>query len=81
MTYRLAHDANGAPVLETARLRLRMPSLNDIGPSYGFWSSDRSAIMGGPWTIETLTSETEDLLAQWQKPYRWYACFPPICAG
>jgi RimJ/RimL family protein N-acetyltransferase len=67
MTYRLAHDANGGPVLETARLRLRMPTLGDIPASYRFWSSDRSILMGGPWTMDTLTAETEDLLAQWQK--------------
>lgn len=67
MTFRLTQDANGAPVLETARLRLRLPRLSDIGPSYRFWSSTRSHLMGGPWTMETLTAETQGLLDQWQK--------------
>lgn len=67
MTYRLAQDANGGPVLVTARLRLRMPVPGDIEPSYRFWSSERSRLMGGPWTMEQLTSETRGLLDQWQK--------------
>jgi RimJ/RimL family protein N-acetyltransferase len=67
MTYRLAKGANGAPVLETARLRLRMPTLDDIPASYRFWSSVRSNMMGGPWSMETLVANTEDLLVQWQK--------------
>ncbi|MGL4235332.1 GNAT family N-acetyltransferase [Tabrizicola sp.] len=67
MTYRLAHDANGGPVLETERLRLRLPTLADIPASYRFWSSDRSIMMGGPWSMETLQTETQDLLNQWQK--------------
>jgi RimJ/RimL family protein N-acetyltransferase len=67
MTYELAQDANGGPVLVTERLRLRRPTLGDIPASYGFWSSDRSALMGGPWSMETLASETEGLFAQWQR--------------
>ncbi|MBL9050631.1 MAG: GNAT family N-acetyltransferase [Tabrizicola sp.] len=67
MTYRLAQDANGGPVLETARLRLRMPTLDDIQPSFRFWSSDRSRLMGGPWTLDKLAAETQGLLDQWQK--------------
>lgn len=67
MTYVLAQDGNGGPVLETARLRLRLPRREDIPASYEFWSSPRSALMGGPWSMETLVAETEDLLAQWQK--------------
>ncbi len=67
MTYNLAQDHNGGPVLETARLRLRLPTMDDIPASYRFWSSDRSALMGGPWTLATLVAETEDLFAQWQK--------------
>lgn len=67
MTYRLEQDANGGPVLVTARLRLRMPRLSDIEPSFRFWSSDRSHLMGGPWTMEQLTAETQGLLDQWQK--------------
>ena len=67
MTYRLEQDANGGPVLETARLRLRLPRLSDIEPSYRFWSSERSRLMGGPWTLDQLTAETQGLLDQWQK--------------
>jgi RimJ/RimL family protein N-acetyltransferase len=67
MTYRLAQDANGNPVLVTERLRLRKPTLADIPASWRFWSSDRSILMGGPWSMETLVIETEDLLTQWQK--------------
>lgn len=67
MTYRLTQDANGGPVLETARLCLRQPRLSDIEPSYRLWSSDRSHLMGGPWSMETLATETQGLLDQWQK--------------
>ena len=67
MTYRLSQDTNGGPVLLTARLALRLPRLSDIGPSFRFWSSDRSIIVGGPWSMETLAAETQDLLDQWQK--------------
>lgn len=67
MTYRLAQDANGGPVLETARLRLRKPSLADIDPSYRFWSSDRTHMMGGPWSMDQLRAETQGLFDQWQK--------------
>lgn len=67
MTYRLTQDANGGPVLETARLRLRMPTLDDVDASFCFWSSNRSEMMGGRWTRETLVANTEDLLVQWRK--------------
>ena len=67
MTYRLAEGANGGPVLQTARLRLRMPRMDDVPASYRFWSSDRSHMMGGPSSMETLVANTEDLLAQWQR--------------
>jgi RimJ/RimL family protein N-acetyltransferase len=67
MTYRLAEGADGGPVLVTERLCLRLPKLNDIPASFRFWSSDRSALMGGPWTMETLVAETKGLFAQWQK--------------
>lgn len=67
MTYRLAEGANGGPVLVTERLRLRQPRLSDIEPSFRFWSSARSQLMGGPWTMVTLAAETQGLLDQWQK--------------
>lgn len=67
MTYRLSQDDAGCPVLVTERLALRLPRLSDIKPSYRFWSSDRSSLMGGPWSMETLAAETQDLLDQWKK--------------
>lgn len=67
MSFTLAQDSDGCPVLVTARLRLRRPTMDDIAPSYRFWSSDRSVMMGGPWSMETLVAETRGLLAQWQK--------------
>jgi RimJ/RimL family protein N-acetyltransferase len=67
MTYGLAQDANGNPVLTTARLRLRLPVMADVGPSSAFWSGARSHLMGGPWSIDKLLAETQGLLDQWQK--------------
>ncbi len=67
MTFRLTLGANGSPVLETSRLRMRMPTMDDIPASLRFWSSDRSALMGGPWTMDQLRAETQGLLDQWQK--------------
>ena len=67
MTYQLAQDANGGPVLVTARLRLRRPSPADIAPSFAFWSSARSHMMGGPWSMEQLLAETQGLHDQWAK--------------
>ncbi|WP_216821456.1 GNAT family N-acetyltransferase [Tabrizicola sp. TH137] len=67
MTYRLAQDDMGGPVLWTERLCLRRPRREDIPASYAFWSSERSALMGGPWSMETLVAETEGLFAQWDK--------------
>jgi RimJ/RimL family protein N-acetyltransferase len=65
MTYRLTQDDTGTPVLTTARLRLRKPVMADVQPSYSFWSSSRSALMGGPWSMDKLLAETQDLLDQW----------------
>jgi RimJ/RimL family protein N-acetyltransferase len=67
MSYTLAQDKDGGPVLWTERLCLRLPRREDIPASYGFWSSQRSSLMGGPWSMETLLAETEDLFAQWKK--------------
>jgi RimJ/RimL family protein N-acetyltransferase len=67
MIWQLAQDDNGGPVLLTARLRLRLPRLSDVKPSFRFWSSERSHLMGGPWTIEALATETQGLLDQWNK--------------
>ena len=65
MTYRLSQKANGGPVLQAERLRL--PRLSDVEPSYRFWSSDRSNVMGGAWSMETVHAETRGRLDQWQK--------------
>jgi RimJ/RimL family protein N-acetyltransferase len=67
MTYRLTQDETGGPVLVTERLRLRRPTLADTEPSFRFWSSDRSILMGGPWSQDKLRDETRGLLDQWQK--------------
>lgn len=67
MTWRLVQDGDGNPVLETERLRLRKPTVADIEPSFRFWSSDRSRMMGGPWIMEKLRAETQGLLDQWAK--------------
>ncbi len=67
MTCRIDQDANGAPVLVTERLRLRLPRMSDVDASHVFWSSPRSAIMGGPWTLAQLQMETQGLLDQWGK--------------
>jgi RimJ/RimL family protein N-acetyltransferase len=48
MTYRSAQDADGGPVLKTARLRLRLPKLADFEPHAVFAASDRSVWEGGP---------------------------------
>lgn len=79
MTYRLEQDANGGPVLVTARLRLRMPRLSDVEPSYRFWSSERSRLMGGPWTMDVLAAETQGLLDQWRK--HGFSLFTVTAAG
>lgn len=67
MTYSLAQDETGGPVLVTERLCLRRPRREDIPASYLFWSSERSVLMGGPWSLETLVAETEDLFVQWDR--------------
>lgn len=67
MTYRLEQDDHGGPVLGTARLRMRRPSEADIPASYRFWSSDRSRLMGGPWTMAQLQAETRDVFDQWAR--------------
>ncbi|MFZ1340778.1 MAG: GNAT family N-acetyltransferase [Paracoccaceae bacterium] len=57
----------GIPVIDTPRLRLRGPALRDLPASARFWASDRSHMMGGPWTFEETRVEFEDLLTQWQR--------------
>jgi len=67
MTHALTQDMNGRPVLVTDRLRLRVPCDADIAPSFRFWSSGRSHLMGGPWTLDQLRAETQGLHDQWAK--------------
>lgn len=54
-------------ILTTPRLILRQPDERDFAPSVAFWASDRSHLMGGPWTEDQTRAEYEDVLRQWQK--------------
>ncbi len=54
-------------MIDTPRLVLRKPLPADLGPASVFWASERSHMMGGPWTAEQTARETEDLYAQWSK--------------
>jgi RimJ/RimL family protein N-acetyltransferase len=53
--------------LTTERLVLRQPAERDVPASAAFWASDRSHMMGGPWTAAEHRAETDDLYAQWHK--------------
>lgn len=66
MTYRLAQDANGDPVLATERLRLRRPQPHDLPGFTAFWTSPRTTFMGGPWSADDAAAEFPDLSRQWQ---------------
>jgi RimJ/RimL family protein N-acetyltransferase len=57
----------GAPVLTTARLVLRRPGWRDLAAGARFWASDRSHLMGGPWTFEETRSEMQGLFDQWDR--------------
>jgi RimJ/RimL family protein N-acetyltransferase len=65
MTYRLAQDANGGPVLATERLRLRSPQPTDLPGFTAFWTSPRTAFMGGPWSADDAAADFPDLARQW----------------
>ena len=54
-------------ILQTPRLTLRLPALQDLPACTAFWASDRSHMMGGPWTAEQTARETDDVMAQWAK--------------
>jgi RimJ/RimL family protein N-acetyltransferase len=54
-------------MITTARLILRKPLPSDLPASSVFWASERSHLMGGPWTPEETAKETDDLHAQWAK--------------
>jgi RimJ/RimL family protein N-acetyltransferase len=53
--------------LTTARLTLRQPAARDLPAATRFWASDRSIMMGGPWTAEMTAAEFPDLSAQWAR--------------
>jgi chorismate mutase len=53
--------------LTTPRLILRLPKASDLPACVAFWSSERSHMMGGPWTPEKTKAEMDDLSAQWNK--------------
>lgn len=67
MTYRLTRDTNGWPVLWTDRLWLRVPDATDLEPSARFWASERSQMMGGPWTLEKTREGYDDIHDQWAR--------------
>ncbi len=67
MSYVLRQDAYAAPVLETERLVLRLPQLDDLTAMAAFWASERSHMMGGPWTTDETVTEFQGLLDQWAK--------------
>lgn len=67
MTYALTQDADGWPVLGTARLRLRRPGERDLDASARFWASERARMMGGPWTREKTREGFIDIADQWQR--------------
>ena len=51
--------------LTTDRLILRQPALRDLPACAAFWASERSHMMGGPWTANETRIELADLFAQW----------------
>ena len=57
--------ADAVPVLETARLRLRMPQTKDLPGFTTFWTSHRTAFMGGPWSADDAAAEFPELGRQW----------------
>jgi len=67
MSWSLAQDTRGLPVITTGRLRLRAPVEADIAPSIRFWASDRSHLMGGPWTEAETRAAFADVAEQWQR--------------
>ncbi len=54
-------------VLTTERLVLRQPAERDVAAGEAFWASDRSHMMGGPWTAAEHRAEFDDLYRQWDK--------------
>jgi RimJ/RimL family protein N-acetyltransferase len=54
-----------APVLETARLRLRMPRYEDFAHRLTFYASDRSVWEGGPYDRDTAWRIFASEVGQW----------------
>ena len=52
-------------ILTTDRLILRQPALRDLPACAAFWASERSHMMGGPWTANETRIAFADLFAQW----------------
>ncbi|MCB1390496.1 MAG: GNAT family N-acetyltransferase [Rhodobacteraceae bacterium] len=67
MTWVLAQDDRGLPVITTGRLHLRAPKDADIAPSARFWASERSHLMGGPWTWDETVAAWHDVNDQWRR--------------
>ena len=73
MTYRLAQDAIGGPVLETARLRLRPPHEADYPDFAAFYASDRAAARGWQRDATQSVEFWNVLTHHWQeKRYGWF---------
>ena len=52
-------------VLTTERLILRQPRMSDLPECVAFWSSDRSHMMGGPWTAEVTATNLQEVIDLW----------------
>ncbi|MEM6621048.1 MAG: GNAT family N-acetyltransferase [Pseudomonadota bacterium] len=53
------------PVLETPRMLLRAPTVDDFPAEVAFYASDRSRGVGGPYPIETVWRKMCERLGQW----------------
>jgi RimJ/RimL family protein N-acetyltransferase len=66
MISRPQHIAHAtAPVLTTARLRLRMPRFDDFAHRQAFYASDRAIWEGGPFTAEQAWRIFASEVGQW----------------
>jgi RimJ/RimL family protein N-acetyltransferase len=57
----------GSVVLTTERLILRKPRMADLPDCVAFWSSDRSHMMGGPWTPEETEANLQAVIDLWPR--------------
>lgn len=53
--------------LTTARLVLRHPRMGDLPECAAFWASDRSHMMGGPWTPEVTERNLQEVIDLWDQ--------------